>query len=150
VKNISILVSLSLVLLLSGCAYFGNEEQYNNGNWHFLASSGEVARIKQDKLALKKLEQTPVLTGTRQNLGYEGIVKNYTKEIIDVKVVGPEKKSWNLGPYEEAIGYLIPGEYERTIICRGKLVLMEAFTVGGELHDFRGRNYHWYIYAINK
>jgi hypothetical protein len=146
-KNIYVVTTLSLILFLSGCAFFGNEEQYDKGEWHFLTGSNEVARIKQDKLGIKKLEQTPAFLGPEQNIGYLGYVKNYTNEIVDIKVSGPETKSWHFSNAGEVPDYLIPGEYHCSITCRGKVVNSSTFHVGPQLKDFDYRKCHWYAYA---
>ena len=55
--NHSPILLLAILLLSSGCgAFYGNEKQYEKGNWYLLAGSSEVARIKQDKLAMEKLK----------------------------------------------------------------------------------------------
>jgi len=146
-KYIYVVITLSLVLFLTSCAFFGNEEQFDKGEWHFVAGSREVARIKQDKLALKKLEQTPALIGSEENLGYLGYVKNYTNEIVDIKVSGPETKSWHFSNTGEVSDHLIPGRYHCTITYKGKIVSESNFNVSSQLKEFDYKKCHWYAYA---
>lgn len=39
-----------LLVMLAGCALYGNEAQYGEGDWYFIAGSSEVAQIQQNKL----------------------------------------------------------------------------------------------------
>lgn len=51
-------------LLVCGCAaFYGNEAQYKDGDWYLFTGSQEVARIRQDKLAIDKLNSRPPPNG---------------------------------------------------------------------------------------
>ena len=54
-----------LTFCMSGCAMYGNEKQYDKGEWYLWASSAEVARKKQDELALEKVRLQEGKTGRK-------------------------------------------------------------------------------------
>jgi hypothetical protein len=127
----------------TGCAaQFGNERQYNNGNWYCFASSSEVARIKQDKMALEKMK-----TGDN-TMGFKGTVVNLSKsENYNFIINGPEKKAYFLQAREKIEDYLILGDYTFKIMKGGELVGFGAFSVGLQTSKFNNISYHWFVYA---
>lgn len=141
---------LLLVLGLTSCAaLYGNEEQYKKGDWYLFAESGEVARIQQDKLALKKLETQPAQTGAADGVaqGYKGVVVNLSSyRRINIHLNGPEKKGYFLGPGQSEEDYLIPGRYLATAYYNDRLVGSWSFGVGAEQYSYMGRKVHWYVY----
>ena len=142
---------LAVLVLLSGCAaHYGNEAQYDKGDWHLLASSHEVARIKADKLAFEKLKAAPAQTEVKNNVqqGYEGLVANLSSyNRYNFKLIGPETKSYLLGPGERAKDYLIPGKYICIVYQGGDRVGSWAFSVGSQQSTFMNEKHHWYVYT---
>lgn len=137
--------------LLTGCgAFYGNEKQYDEGDWYLLAPSEEVARIKEDKLALEKLKTAPAQTKIQNGVpqGYEGLVANLSSYArYNFKIIGPETKSYLLGPGERAGDYLIPGEYICIVYQGSYRMGFWRFKVGPQLNVFMNEKYHWYVYT---
>lgn len=149
-KRIGFIMLLAAMVLLSGCAaYFGNEAQYEKGDWYLFAGADETARIKQDKLAFEKLKSQPtdtaVVNGVAQ--GYKGIVANLGRERYDFRVNGPENKNYLLGPGERVVDYLLPGKYEVKTYYGGNQVGGGTFHVGPQTQTFMNEKYHWFVYA---
>lgn len=148
-----LLVVCGFVMLsgLSGCStMYGNEAQYDKGDWYFFGGSEEVARIKQDKLAIKKLESQPVQTASVDGVaqGYKGKVASANRNLVNIIIRGPETKSFMLGPGKsEEEDYLTPGNYTATTYVGGRqLGYPWPFTVGVQQNKFLGKDYHWYVY----
>ncbi|MEA3463977.1 MAG: hypothetical protein U9R14_02810, partial [Patescibacteria group bacterium] len=136
-KGIVVLVSLlAIAWLTSGCgAMYGKKSQYDKGNWYGFTGSAEVARIEQDKLALKKLEAQPAQTAfiNRVPQGYKGLVVNLdNRRRINIHIDGPEKKRYFLGPGQSEKDYLIHGKYVATAYRGNNLVGTWKFEVGAE------------------
>jgi len=153
---------------LSSCALYHSERQYDQGNLGFIATSPEVARIKQDKLALKKLEATPAQIAVIDTkgemvkkivkninnkeevfIGYKGIIANMSiYQRYEFKIVGPESKIWYLGPGQKFEDYLIPGQYLGYIYYgsyqQGRPIPID---VGPQEKIFLGEKYHWILGA---
>ncbi len=167
-KNMKRVVIVVFVLLIattlsSGCALYRSEKQYDEGSWYGVTGSGEVARIKENKLALKKLEATPtqiavidtkgemvkkivkMVDGKEETfLGYKGIVANMgTYRRYNYEFVGPEKIAVYLGPGQKVYKYLIPGKYTVKIYYGGDLVGVRPLLVGPYDDDFLGEPVHW-------
>ena len=145
-KRIIVVMLLGVAILsLSGCAtMFGNEKQYDRGDWYLFAGSYEVARIKQDKLALKKLESQQAVA-TEQ--GYRGKVANLDSSPINIIISGPEKKSYLLAGNQSLYDYLIPGDYIARRYRNGHEDGKPwPFYVGTQKHSFMGEEMHWYVY----
>lgn len=140
------IVLVALLAMIAGCALYGNEAQYGEGDWYFIAGSGEVAKIQQDKLALKKLEAQPV-QGDRI-LGYEGLVANFNKyKRFNFILYGPERKGYPLEPGELKEDFLVPGIYSCVVYRNGYQVGNPwIFHVTAQTHSFHGKKYHWYVY----
>lgn len=153
-KRIVLLLLAVCSLFTVGCAGtlspgFGNEAQYEKGDWYGVGNLDEVARIKQDKLALKKLEAGQIKTATvgDATMGYEGVVMNTSEETYNFVLAGPEEKSYLLGPGERARDYLIPGSYTCTVYHAGKQIGKPwPFKVKVQKHIVSGEAYHWYVY----
>lgn len=149
--KIFVVMAAVIIFLASGCgAFYGNEKQYDDGNWYLLASSAEVARIKEDKLALEKLKATPAQTKIKDGVpqGYEGLVANLSSYArYNFKIIGPETKSYLLGPGERAGDYLIRGNYICIVYKGSYRVGFWRFKVGPQLNVFMNEKYHWYVYA---
>lgn len=150
-RIIAVVAVIAALALTSGCAaYFGNEAQYDRGNWYFFANSREVARIKSDKLAFDKLNAEPAKTNTVNGVrqGYEGIVANLSSYgRYNFKITGPETKSFLLGPGERAKDYLIPGNYLCIVYQGSYQVGSWPFRVGPQQSTFMNEKYHWYVYV---
>ncbi|MDO8592850.1 MAG: hypothetical protein Q7R92_03745 [bacterium] len=150
-RTFAVLLVLASVTLFTGCAaYFGNEAQYNKGDWYLFADSREVAHIKKDKLAFNKLEAEPVKTNTVNGVsqGYEGLVANLSNNNrYNFKLFGPETKSYLLGPGERATDYLIPGKYVCIVYQGSYQVGSWSFQVGPQQSIFMNEKHHWYIYT---
>jgi len=146
-----IIVFAAIVFWLTGCgAYYGNEAQYDKGDWYLLASSREVARIKSEKLAFEKLKAAPTQTEMKNGVpqGYKGLVANLSSyNRYNFKVTGPETKSYLLGPGERAADYLEPGNYVCIVFQGNYRVGSWAFKVGPQLSTFMNEKYHWYVYT---
>ena len=149
------------MFLFGGCAaMYGNEAQYDEGDWHLFASSKEVARIKQDKLAMEKLASSPVSVGQIQNepgtivlgeparvyAGYAGLVVNMSRyAYVKIKIDGPEKKSYFLEPGSKLEDNLIPGQYLSSCERDGQIVgRPRIFHVTAQQHDFINKKVHWF------
>ena len=146
--NHSPILLLAILLLSSGCgAFYGNEKQYEKGNWYFLAGSSEVARIKQDKLAMEKLKNQPTQTASKDGItqGYKGVIANLSWGTVNIHIDGPEKKRFFLDRAQTQEEYLIPGRYAATAYYRGQVRGSWSFVVGPEQHNFRGEKVHWYL-----
>ena len=164
------LLLFMIALFTASCgALIRNEAQYDNGDWDWWATSPEVARIKQDKLALRKLEALPVQTasvGENNNIihqsqhaaivktnsavtkGYKGILFNFNKyNQYNFKITGPEIKSYLIGKNESVTDFLIPGTYACTVYKASRQQGEPwIFHVNAQQHYFRGEEYHWYVY----
>lgn len=139
-----LLAGVIFSFLLTGCASFGDHGDWERGDWYGFARPDTVARMEQDKLALKKLESLPADAHPVQ--GYRGVIKsNAGSDILQVKLEGPENKSFFLNPGDQAIDYLIPGNYKRTLIRNDKIFASQNFIVGAQKHYFAGGEYHWVI-----
>lgn len=146
-----IFIVVSLIFLFIGCAaHYGNEAQYDRGDWYLLASAGEVVRIKGDKLAFNKLKNAPAQTESKKNVpqGYKGLIANLSgHNRYNFKFTGPETKSFLLGPGEQVIDYLVPGKYFCEVYHGGSKIGSWSFKVGVQQSTFLNEKYHWYVYA---
>jgi len=139
-----------LVLLLGCAAHYGNEAQYEKGDWYLLASSREVARIKADKLAFEKLKAAPVQTEVKDSViqGYKGLIANLSSNNrYNFTLTGPETKSYLLGPGERANDYLVPGNYTCVVSQGNYKIGSWLFIVGPQQSTFMNEKHHWYVYA---
>lgn len=139
-----------LLVMLAGCALYGNEAQYGEGDWYFIAGSGEVAQIQQNKLALKKLGSQPAQVAFKDGVsqGYSGLVVNLSKYTrYNFIISGPERKGYFLGPNESVKDNLIPGTYSCAVYRAGRQMGEPwIFHVTAQKHIFMGEEYHWYLY----
>lgn len=145
-----VLVTMLVANMLSGCAaYFGNEAQYEKGDWYLFAGSDETARIKQDKLAFEKLKNQPVQAAVVNGVvqGYKGIVANLGRERYSFRIKGPENKDYLLGPGERVVDYLIPGKYTCETYYGGNQVGGGTFHVSPQTQTFMNEKFHWFVYA---
>lgn len=159
-KNLILVVAVA-VFFANGCAaYFGNEAQYKDGEWNFLASSQEVARIQRDKVALEqqkvydqlaveKLKSQPadikVANGAVQ--GFKGIVQNLSQRRANIVLQGPETQSFFLRPGEKIETFLLPGSYyAMTYLGNRPADNGRFFTVGAPKYVYQGKEVHWYVY----
>lgn len=166
-KKIATISFTCLMVLLVGCAgpRFGNEAQYDKGEWKGSAYLHEVAKIKRDKsqlafdkevgkMAIDKLKTQPVnsKTGEREEeKRYEGIVENLSRYYmvqIDIRHErGYEVKSYVLKPGESRVDNLLPGNYCVTTFVNGRQETgVKKFTSGPRLSDYSGKKYHWFVY----
>ncbi|MCL5004648.1 MAG: hypothetical protein M1170_01735 [Patescibacteria group bacterium] len=160
-KKIAAIGFVCLIVLVVGCAaHFGNEAQYEKGDWYFLAGSQEVAKIQSDKaslahnktvsaMAIDKLKSQPIETkivnGATQ--GYKGIIHNLSYERANIIITGPEKKSYFLGAKEKIEDFLLPGKYcAETYVGGRKMGKGWIFSVGVPQYNYLGHNVHWYVY----
>lgn len=150
--RVFVVAALALVLLSTGCIgpYFRDQGEYDNGVWYGVADSREVARMKADKLAFEKLRAAPVQTEVKDDApqGYKGLIANlsgYSR--YNFTLVGPETKSFLLGPGERAIDYLVPGDYICIVYQGSYKVGVWRFKVGQQQSVFMNEKYHWYVYA---
>ena len=146
-----VMVVFSAVAWLMGCgAYYGNEAQYDKGDWYLLASSREVARIKADKLAFDKLAQSDNLTSAKKT-GYAGTIFNKNQyRYANIVVAGPERKGFYLKPQEKISYNFIPGTYVATLYDDYGNIRDNPwiFHVGPQTHYFMGDDeVHWYLVA---
>jgi len=148
-----IVVFAAMVFWLTGCgAYYGNQAQYDKGDWYLLATSHEVARIKADKLAFEKLTQLNASPSgvTVKKTGYAGIAFNKSSyRDANIVVTGPERKGFYLKPQEKISYNFIPGTYVASLYddygnIRNKPWI---FHVGLQTHYFMGEEVHWYLVA---
>ena len=144
-------VVLVLVFLIGGCGpYFKNQAQYDKGEWVGLANRNEVTKIKQNRLAFKKLEAAPVQTEVKDGVtqGYKGLIVNLSSNNrYNFTLTGPETKSYLLGPGERANDYLIPGNYTCVVSQGNYKIGSWLFIVGPQQSTFMNEKYHWYVYA---
>lgn len=150
-KVLAAILLAGIAINISGCAGFGNERQYDEGNWYGMASSSEVARIKQDKLSFSKLRSLPAQTSSTVGIlqGYEGKIINLSESAsYNFILVGPETKSYFKGPKEQVKDYLIPGTYTCYVRDENNRQVGSPWTfhVTPQLHDFKGEKIHWYVY----
>ena len=168
-KKIATIMILGLFFLVSGCAaHFGNEAQYEKGDWYFLAGSQEVAQIKRNKaqltfdnevgkMAIDKLRSADTDTKVVNDVlqGYKGIVQNLSNyKVVQISFRDKnnhEVKSYVLGPVDSpgnfAEDYLLPGNYCAVFIANGKQVGdVKKFTSGPRQFDYFGKKYHWFAY----
>jgi hypothetical protein len=130
---------------------YGSEAQYNDqkNDWYGIAGSQEVARIKQDKLAFKKLQNQPIqaLSVNGVTEGYKGLVANLSENRrYNFVINGPEDIRLYLGPGERKELYLIPGEYVCAVYRGGSITGKPwHFKVGTQQHVFMNEKYHWYV-----
>lgn len=138
--------------MISGCAigpFHGSDKNYRSGNWWGYADTEEAADWESRQLAMKKLEQQPI-DGTAVE-GYRGVIANLTNDRINVKVVGPETKSYFLerrsAKDRQTLEYdrLVPGDYTAYAYKRGRQTGTWAFRVGAEEKRYLGEKLHWYL-----
>ena len=143
-------VTLALAFLVSSCgAFYGNEKQYDKGEWYLLASSAEVARIKRDKLALAKLEaESSLVSQEAATKGLKVIIANMDPyRPINTKLFGPEMgHSYVIPPngWEEV--YLIPGIYTAISYDGGRIVGYWRFEVGPPIKKYLGKEVYGYTF----
>lgn len=164
-NTIKILVLLWISFIVVGCAYFGNEKQYEQGDWYGLATPDEVAKIKQNKLALEKMQAIPAQTayiengilvpisqsgskGKKTPAGFKGKVCNLSSyNRVHIVIKGPEVKGFYLGPGQNITEYLIPGVYTATpYVGSRRIYEPRTFHVNSRTHNFMGEELHWYVY----
>ena len=171
IKVLAVFFLLSLLCCTYGCggvffALYGSEKQYDSGDHYWLAGSQEMARIKQDKLAIEKLKAAQIYAGeidlstgeTRKIslapaktalAGYKGIIFNKSRHRgYNFVASGPETKGWYLGPGEIKEAYLLPGvycykRYYGSTVQDKPLI----FYVSAQTHQFGSQKVHWYIGA---
>lgn len=157
-----------LLLVLAGCVgpYYGNQGQYDKGNWRGWADNRQVNQRSRQQLALEKLRVQPVLTGTMTATGvvasaiapapgttaaagYKGIVANLSSyRRYSFRLQGTESKSFYLGPGERVADYLLPGRYTASIYYGGDQIGQpHVFDVGVQEKFFQGEKCHWYLVA---
>lgn len=149
-KNLVVLlIVISVFISVSGCgAFFGNETQYERGDWYGLSNSQEVARIKQDKLALKKLRQQTPKKQTGNQMGYKGMIHNFYHSPVNFVIRGPEERSFLLKPNQTLRSvYLVPGKYYVVFYSGGEKIGHWTFHSDLELDNFMGEKVHWYLYC---
>lgn len=141
---------------LTGCGgpLYGNVKQYQRGSWYGFADHHEVARIDQDKLAMKKLEASAPLTASENgtSLGYKGVVANFSSYRATIDLIGPESRNFLLEPGQQVETYLIPGKYltmAQTSSGGYRSKNVGGFTVGVKKHSFQGRDVHWFAIYDN-
>lgn len=149
--------SLTLIVLLilmavfaSGCgALYGNEAQYREGDWYWFSSSGEVARIHQDKLAMKKLKkQNPIAKSSGPNMGYKVILANFSDyNRYTFRLNGPERVAYMLSPGEQINVYLIPGVYQCRLVHDGKVSEARKMRVDSQKKRFQNKECHGFVYT---
>lgn len=155
IKKIGVLFIIGWVLLsLGGCALYQSEAQYDRGIFFSLADHNQVARIKQDKLALEKLKAKPVNGGEGvdavigEETGFEGIMINQSPYYHrDFRFYGPETRGFFLEPNEKRTERFLPGKYICKVYENGYLLGVHQFTINGETHVVAGKSYHWFVYA---
>ncbi|MEA3398207.1 MAG: hypothetical protein U9R06_00485 [Patescibacteria group bacterium] len=167
-------IGMALAILsfsLQGCfshALYGSEEQYESGDHYWLAGAREMARTKQDKLALEKLEALPAHTAVidlsgelteEKNgtifghktvpAGYKGIIFNKSRyRAYNFVVSGPETTSWYLEPGDTKEAYLLPGTYLYKRYYGSQMQDKPLiFNVSAQTHQFGSQKVHWYIGA---
>lgn len=160
-KNLMFLI---LLFIVSSCAMFGSEKQYNKGEWHLYADSSEVAKIQRDKaaleneilvrqMALDKLKSQPVdikvVDGAIQ--GYKGIVQNLSDRRVNIiirgygKNAGPETRNFFLASGDMREVYLLPGDYHATPYGgNGSLDNGWTFSVSVQKYDYNRQDVHWW------
>lgn len=146
-RNLMIVV---LVILLSGCgAVYTSESQYEDGNFSWMTGSKEVARIKQDKMAMEKLKESDVMAKKENGViqGYKVILANLShRKEYTFRVDGPEKRAFMLTAGEQIEVYLIPGEYRVSIVRNGKESESRRMRVDAEKKRFGGTWCHGFAY----
>lgn len=166
-KRMMVLGILLAMVWVAGCgALYGKKSQYDDGDWYLFASSSEVARIEQDKLALAKLNALPaqiaiidnqgnikpiVLSPNNQKVvpaGYRGKIANFEKyDKVNFIISGAETKGWLVPPGQIKEYYLPSGKYTAEVyIGSRKVDGPKSFTVNAQTHNFMGEELHWYIY----
>lgn len=163
----ALVIAAGFILLLAlsnGCAFYGNERQYNQGEWKGWAGGEEVARTKQDKLAIAKLQATPVQIGVMGpngpipatsatnikavSAGYLGVIANLsTYRRLMFKYNGPETGVEYLAPGQQIEKYLLPGQYQGEIFYGGEKVGWLTFKSEPVVKTFFGRQLHWMFYS---
>lgn len=142
-------VVIILIVGFTGCAaQFGNERQYEDGDWYFFANSSEVAKIEQDKMALEKLEKSTPIIGEGQNgKGYRVYLANFSSfKRYTFRLDGPEKVNHMLSPEEVLEIYLIPGDYEVKTVHDGKVSSAGIMPVTAKRKRFNGVWCHGFAY----
>jgi hypothetical protein len=141
---LKLLVLGLLVVSLAGCALYGSEAQFRDGDHYWLSGSREMTRIAQDKLALDKLKQSPVNADPVK--GYRGLAMNehkYNKRTI--KIYGPERRTYRLSPGEVVYDNLISGNYVCVVEENGSQITRPTpMPVGVQQHFVYGEKVHWF------
>lgn len=163
----ALVIAAGLILIFalsSGCALYKSESQYNRGEWKGWAGAEEVARTKADKLAIAKLQATPVQVGVmgpngpipatsmaNTNVvpaGYLGVIANMsTYRRLTFKYYGPETGVEYLAPGQQIEKYLLPGEYRGEIFYGGERVGWLTFKSEPVIKTFFGRQLHWMFFS---
>lgn len=156
----TIVATIILVaLFFSGCAFYGNQSQYEKGDWYLFTSSSEVAKMERnkqalrqkkatDQLAIEKLKAQPIDVQRAPDgtpLGYKGIVANVSRKKINTIIYGgPEEKAFFLYPGQEQEAALLPGNYTACSYIGGENKGCSSFIVSSQINYFNGRVVHWY------
>ena len=162
-----ILAVAAMAFLVTGCTlgpWYGNKAEYEKGEFKGIANQGDMAKYAQDRLtekkaemglakdhlAFDKLKAAPVQTEIRDGVaqGYKGLVANLSSFYrYNFKLIGPETKSFLLGPGERAGDYLVPGDYTCVVFQGSRQVGSWSFKVGPQQSTFMNEKYHWYVYT---
>jgi hypothetical protein len=150
----AVLTALTGLLLATtaGCLgpLYKSETQYDRGKWFGLAGPDQVARTKQDKLALAKLAAAPAQTLVTNGVpqGYLGVIANMSAyRRLLFKYSGPETGAEYLGPGQQVEKYLLPGAYAGEIFYGGDKVGWTTFTSEPVEKTYLGKKVHWFFFS---
>ena len=152
------LMVVTLIFTCFGCAptLLGvNEKSYLAGNMRYYGvGADDLNRNIVGRLAINKLVNQPVQTtaspeGVPQ--GYLGVVANLDRYYaVNIKIEGPEVKSYYLEPGKSEEDYLIPGTYVATAYRGSSVVGRWVFHSEPQEKRFNGRKVHWYLAYNNR
>jgi|GEM_PF-1848785 len=149
--TISIATAIT-ILFLCGCTgpLYTKEAQYTAGKGWGLFGSGTAARAKIDRLAVAKLQATPVQVEVTNgaSLGYLGVISNNSNHRrLLFKYAGPETGSEYLGPGQQVEKYLLPGTYSGEIFYGGQKVGWTTFKSEPVNKTYLGKTVHWFFFS---
>lgn len=164
-KVINIAAIIGLLVITAGCVgpMYTTEQKATNGKGWGLFSSGAAAQARVDRMAVNKLQATPVQIGimgpngpvpavsTTTNAapaGYLGVIANMSAyRRLTFKYFGPESGIEYLSSGQQVEKYLLPGVYSGEIFFGGQKVGWATFRSEPVEKSFLGKKVHWFFYS---
>ena len=167
-KLMNTIAIIALAITATSCVgpLYTTEVQHTAGLGVGVFGSEAATRAKVNRMALAKMQATPVQIGVMGPngampaasavqgtnavpAGYFGIIANFSRNRrLLFKYSGPESGSEYLGPGQQVSKYLLPGEYTGVIISgNGRVTGRTCFRSEPVDKGFIGQRVHWAFFA---